>query len=120
MARMGAWDRLPSDERLRRVRHSRAGNRRDAAALGAVINGEARALQRLERRLRGVGDAWLAQCPEHLLDKTAIVGVSRGALTIRARDASIRYELDRWLRAGGERAVIAASQAPIRKVRVVA
>jgi len=117
---MGAWDRLPSDERLRRVRASRAGKQRQACPLDGAIAEQARALKRLEKQLRGAGDAWLAHCPDDLQEKTAIVGVSRGVLTVRASGAAARYELDRWLRAGGERAVIAASQAPIRRVRVVA
>jgi len=117
---MGAWDRLSPQEQLHRLREARPRTQRDTTPLSSAFDAEARSLRRMERRLAGVGDAWLGNCPPALLDKTSILGVQRRILTIRASDASTRYQLDRWLRSGGERAVISACVAPIQKIRVVA
>src|SRR5690554_5326492 len=59
-------------------------------------------LQRDRRKLGSVSKAWAANCPEQLLPRTSVIAMSRGVLTIGADDSSTRFELDRWLRAGGE------------------
>ncbi len=46
--------------------------------------------------------------------------VARGLVTIGVEDASTRFELDRLLRAGAERAFIRACAASVRKIRLVA
>ena len=46
-------------------------------------------------------------------------GVARGVLQVRCQDASTRYELDRWLRAGGEHALVRAAGARVIKVKLV-
>jgi len=38
-------------------------------------------------------------------------------MTVKVRDAAARFEVDRWLRSGGESAL--AQRAGIRKVKVV-
>lgn len=74
---------------------------------------------KVSRRLGSAGAVWGEVCPAELAASTLVESLSRGVLTIRVADAPARFELDRWLRTGGERAVIGASRAPIRKVKLV-
>lgn len=83
-----------------------------AAALGAEF-------KQLERRVGGVAGAWGAVCPADLIKRTSVEGVSRGVLTIRADDAGTRFEIDRWLRSGGERELVKKCPTTVRKVKVV-
>lgn len=102
-------------ERLRSLRGSRvvdASLGRDVAALG-------RALARARRSDAGVAEAWEAVCPPALAARTALGGLSRGVLTVRTPDASTRFEVDRFLREGGERSLTGASRAAVRRVKVV-
>ncbi len=83
-----------------------------AAALGADF-------KRLERKIGGVAGAWAEVCPPDLVKRTMVEGVSRGVLHIRADDAGTRFEIDRWLRSGGERELVKKCPTTVRKVRVV-
>lgn len=76
-------------------------------------------LKKLERRLGSVGEAWNQVCPGHLVDRTAIEGLSRGVLTVRVADASVRYELDRALRSGAEHELVRLSPSGVRRVKLV-
>lgn len=76
-------------------------------------------IRRLEKSMGAVATAWQELVPSPLADRTALVGVSRGVLTVRAGDASARFELDRWLRSGGELAVIRRCVTGLTRVRVV-
>lgn len=87
--------------------------------MGALFAQAGRDAARDHRRLGNAGDAWAATCPEQLLGRTRIVGLSRGSLTVAVPDAATRFELDRALRSGAERALIGMCSAPVRKVRVV-
>ncbi len=87
--------------------------------MGEIFAQAARDATRDRRRLGNAGDAWAAACPSDLIDRTAIVGLARGVLTVSTPDSATRFELDRALRAGAERALIGLCSAPVRKVRVV-
>lgn len=89
------------------------------APMRSLFAEAARNAARDERRLGNAGDAWAAVCPGELLERTRIMGLSRGALTVATPDAATRFELDRALRSGAERALIRLCSAPVRKVRVV-
>lgn len=80
---------------------------------------ELRELNKQRRANGGCATAWNAVIPPELAARTALQGLSRGVLTIAVPDASTRFTLDRFLRSGGERALIGASSAAIRKVRIV-
>ncbi len=79
----------------------------------------ARDATRDRRRLGNAGDAWAQTCPPDLAGRTAIVGLLRGVLTVSVPDSPTRFELDRALRGGAEKALIGLCTAPVRKVRVV-
>lgn len=75
-------------------------------------------LRRQERTLGGIGGAWADLAPPALRPKTTLVGLNRGVLTVRVADAPAKFELDRWLRSGGELALIKRCPAGLTKVRL--
>jgi hypothetical protein len=104
--------------RLGRVRAGRV-----KPAWGAVVGGEVeRARKELERRVRGsmaVTEAWRALAPADLVDHAWPTGIARGTLRIEVENAAFRYRLDRWLRGGGQGALLARCPASVRRVRLV-
>lgn len=79
----------------------------------------AKNLQRTKRSIGSASRAWAACCPDKLLARTAVVSMTRGVLTISADDSSTRFELDRWLRSGGEHELITSATTSIRKIKIV-
>lgn len=104
-------------KRLKELREAKVRPAPDQSA-GRVAGVMRDKLVQAERGLRGVGGVWDVACPAELVERTEVVGVSRGVLRVRVSDSATRYELSRWLRGGGERAVIEASRHPIRKVKL--
>ncbi len=87
--------------------------------LRPLFEATAATLKRDRKRLSNTADAWASVCPPQLLPRTAILTLSRGALTIAVPDAPTSFELDRALRAGAETHLIRACLAPVRKVKLV-
>lgn len=111
---------IPRDAiaRLTRLRELRV--REDGAArIDAALARTADELARVEKKLGGAGAAWARVCPAALAMRATPTSLSRGMLLVEVPDASARFEIDRWLRGGGEAALVAASATPIRKVRLV-
>lgn len=106
-------------DRLTALREARARPTRDAAA-GPLFTAAARDLHRLEKKLAGVAEAWEAVCPNHLLERTSILSVSRGVLSIGVADAPARFEIDRLLGAGAKRELIRRCPMTVRRIRLVA
>jgi hypothetical protein len=104
-------------DRLSRLAAARAPRTRDLSIAGD-IRGLADSVRRAESGLGAATAAWTKAVPAHLASACAIEGLSRGVLRVRVTDSSVRFELDRFLRAGGEARVITASSAPIRSVRL--
>ncbi len=75
--------------------------------------------KRLARDGDDIASAWDRAVPERYRGRAAVVGCTRGVLTIRCRSASDRYALDRWLRAGGEQAVRDEARAAVKRVKLV-
>jgi len=118
MRPMDRKDRMAAarDAELGRLRAWRVRDRdRSASSLFRAL-GER--LARTARQGGAAGAAWESCCPPALLDRTRVEGLRGGVLTIIAADAATRYALERALRGGVEAAVIRASAAPIRRVRV--
>lgn len=91
----------------------------DAPRVDVALAKMADELSRVEKKLGGAGAAWASVCPAGLAERATPVSLARGTLNVEVSDAAARYELDRWLRGGGERALVAASRTPIRKVRLL-
>lgn len=121
---VGSGDRYdgcvrPSPERQLELLRARRVWADRAAPVGPMVEAAGREFTRLAKRLGGVGGAWAAVCPAALALKTTVVGVSRGVATIHVADAATRFELDRWLRSGGERELIKRCPTTLRKVKLV-
>lgn len=99
--------------RINRVRPDRA------APASSELQKIARNLRRDRVRLAGVGGAFLEHCPPRLAARAGIASLNHGVLTITADDSPTRFELDRWLRNGGDRLIISNSRAAIARVKVV-
>jgi hypothetical protein len=85
------------------------------------IAGEVRSLMgRLGAAGRGddaITNAWEELAPPGLRDRARVVSLSRGVLNLRVSDASARFEVDRWLRAGGQARLARACGRGISRVR---
>lgn len=101
-------------QRLRRYR-----TRSDAdLSIGGVLGTTFRQLQRQTSAAGSLEAAWGSVVPPTLAMRTRIASMSRGVLTIQTSDAAARYQLDRFLRAGGEAELLRRSPVPIRRIRL--
>jgi hypothetical protein len=75
-------------------------------------------MRRLRKQLAAIAEAWEAVIPADLAARTRLDGAARGVLEVRVPDSGTAYELDRFLRCGGEARVLARAAVSIRKVRV--
>lgn len=89
------------------------------AALGSEI-GQLRDRLEVERRRAGkAAGAWESVAPDDLKEMAQVVGLVKGVLTLRCRDASAHFEVDRWLRTEGQDMLLAAAKAPVRRIKLV-
>lgn len=102
-------------ERLRQARIRPDWDRSLAPEMDRAIR-EAVALR---RATSGCAQAWSTVVPEPLLARTVLEGVARGILTVRVPDAATRFELDRFLRSGGQKRLLTECRTSITKVRLV-
>lgn len=89
-------------------------------SLAGVMAGQARTIQKLERSTGAAATAWTAAVPPALARHTALISLVRGTLTVRVTDAAARFELDRWLRDGGELQVIRRCVTSLTRIRLTA
>ena len=109
----------PDDlDRFAVVRASRVRPDR-ARAMGETFLEQAQAIKRTRRKHLGCARAWEAVCPEALVGRTSVLGVRSGAMTIGVADHATRYELDRLLRAGGERELVRLAPTTVRRVKLI-
>ncbi len=105
--------------RIEALRRFRATARPEAGA-GELFLRAGDDLARAERSLGAASEAWQRVCPPALVARTSIVSLFRGVLTIGVDSAAVRYEVDRMLRAGGERELTRACRTTVRRVKLVA
>ena len=109
----------PDDlDRFAVVRASRVRPGR-AQPMGETFQAQAQAMKRLRRKHLGCARAWEAVCPADCINRTSIIGIKSGALTIGVADHATRYELDRMLRAGAERELVKLAPTTVRRVKLV-
>lgn len=89
------------------------------SALGPEIENLRDRLGAERRRAGKASGAWDAVAPDDLKELAHVVGLVRGVLTVRCRDASAQYEVDRWLRTEGQDLLLAAAKAPVRRIKLV-
>ncbi len=111
-ARIKPLDPLDHLRQLR-VRPDRARDLHDD--MGAQL----KSLQKISRTESALIAAWNAAAPDGLAKRCTPKGVKAGHFEIIVPDASARYQLDRWLRGGGQRELSALAKVPIRGVRVL-
>lgn len=99
-------------ERLRRFRAPARSTPTLAGELGAQMHD----IARRRRALGAVGELWDTLLPADLRDRVHPRSLRRAVLTVRAADSAAAFELDRWLRSGGNDALRAA--AGVRRVKV--
>ncbi|MEM9166923.1 MAG: hypothetical protein AAGB48_07835 [Planctomycetota bacterium] len=110
--------RTPAADRLAALRSRRTWDARAkpiAEAL-APFRGQ------LERRQRTAGpaqNAWAKVLPTELVEASTVLSLARGTLTVRIPDSATRFATDRFLRAGGEMAVIRACPTTVRRIKLV-
>lgn len=75
-------------------------------------------MRRMRRQLSGIAAAWAEVVPAEIAEQVRLEGVTAGVLNVRAADASVRFQLDRFLRAGGEAQLLKRLPAAIRRVRI--
>lgn len=76
-------------------------------------------IERRERAIGGVSEAWGSVVPAGVGDSAELVGVRRGVLSVRVRDAAARHALDRFLRSGGLDRLIKACPVSLTRVAFV-
>jgi hypothetical protein len=102
---------------LARLRQFR--NRPDPdCALNTPLTALCRQIERQHRAAGGIGDAWGAVVPPHLARHAEIISFSRGTLTVRAADASTRFQIDRFLRTGGQNELARRAGTAIRRIKL--
>lgn len=109
-------DRLTSQS-LAKLRERRAGYERDLTVSGPM----AAIAKDLKSKMAsaGVGVIFLKAAPAQVAAFTTVVGVRSGILQLRPHNTATRYALDRWLRSGGEAALVGACPMAISRVKLV-
>lgn len=102
---------------IERVRSLRARPGFDPA-IAPAVEAEAAAARQAQRALGGFAEAWEAVIPAELALHTSIVSVRGGTASVHVDSAPVRYELDRFLRGGGEAALRARYTRTLLRVRL--
>lgn len=90
-----------------------------APAAGAVVAEEFKQITKQRRNLGVAGKAWAEIVPDRLRANATLGVLRRGTLNVHVPDAAARYELDRWLRSGGEAALRKAAPT-VKRLRLEA
>lgn len=102
-------------ERLRRFRVRQSA----PLGIGDLVHDQLRQARRALRADARLVAAWEAAVPARLADLGAIEQLARGTITIRADHDSARFEIERWLRSGGNETLKRAAPLGIKRIRVV-
>jgi hypothetical protein len=109
-------DRL-TPRSLSNIRERRKGYERDLTLAGPM-SAIAKDLK-TKMASAGVGVVFLKAAPAQVASFTTVVGVRSGVLQLRPHNTATRYALDRWLRSGGESALVRACPTAISRVKLV-
>lgn len=109
-------DRL-TQRTLANLRERRAGYQRDLS-LAAPLSSICKDLK-VKMASAGVGSVFIKLAPREIAAFTTVIGVRSGALQLRPHNTAARYALDRWLRSGGEAALVRGCPTSISRVKLV-
>ncbi len=110
--------RTPASARLERLRARRTWTDR-ATPIGASLESIRRELAQRETSIGPALSAWTSVIPPELAERSTIVSLKRGTLTVRIADSASRYATDRLLRAGAEIKVLKQCPRHVRRIRLV-
>jgi len=117
--RRAARDRVtPAARRLELLQQRRTWGDRDTSLAPSLI--EIR--KHLQKQLDAIDtmqQAWDSVIPEELASRTQI-RLDKGVLRVSVQDSSIRFALDRLLRAGAQNELVRRAPVPIRSVKLEA
>ena len=108
----------PVQEHLDRLRKDRSLPVRDLS-LGFLTKQFNRDVAKPFKQLGDLTALWLQLLPSHLVERTRLVGLSRGVLHVEVDNPAAHFEIDRILRGGLQKQLIEGHKGPaFRKVQV--
>lgn len=105
-----------SQRRLEKLRAWRNRPQRDLT-LGYLADHVKRTVTKPHKQLGQIARLWEQAVPPALADRTALVSLTHGVLTVHVADSSAMYELDRLLRGGVELRLRQSCETTLRKVK---
>lgn len=93
-------DRMTNAE-FQKLRAWRASRERDLT-IAEAVGRELKQAAALQKRVSGISGAWDELVPEGIRRLCTPTGMSGGVLSVKASSAGARFQLDRWLRSGGD------------------
>ncbi|MFA6045399.1 MAG: hypothetical protein WC718_10480 [Phycisphaerales bacterium] len=88
-------------------------------SIGPLVEAMRKNLAARANASAGLEDAWAALAPPELRDSGVVGALSAGGiLTIKASNSSAKFEIEVWLRGGGEAALRSACTRTLQRVRV--
>lgn len=107
-----------AQEHLERLQKSRSLPKPDLS-LGFLAQQFKKDVAKPYKQLGDLSALWQQLLPAKLVDKSRLVGLSRGVLHVEADNAAASYEIDRLLRAGLQKQLIQSHKGPaFRKVQL--
>lgn len=108
----------PLQDKLERARKSRSLPSPDLS-LGFLAEQFKREVAKPYQQLGDLAELWRELVPANLVDKSRLVGLSRGVLHVEVDNAAAHFEIDRLLRGGLQKQLIQRHRGPaFRKVSV--
>lgn len=109
-----------ADPAVARLAAARADRTRPAPAqtLSRLFLAHAPEVRRVRRQLAGIAGAWAEVVPPEIAGRVRLEGVNAGVLSVRAEDAAVRFQLDRFLRGGGEARLLHRLPTAVRRIRI--
>ena len=108
----------PVQQHLDRLRESRSLPKRDLS-LGFLTDQFKRDVAKPYKQLGDLSALWAELVPAHLIERSRLVGLSRGTLHVEVDNPAAHFEIDRLLRGGLQKQLIEGHKGPaFRKVQV--
>ena len=108
----------PAQEHLDRLRVDRSLPTRDLS-LGFLTKQFKQDVAKPFKQLGDLSELWRELLPGHLIERTRLVGLSRGVLHVEVDNPAAHFEIDRLLRGGLQKRLIEEHRGPaFRKVQV--
>jgi hypothetical protein len=111
-------DALPASARLESIRARRLPRER-ATPIGDAIERLTRSMRTHESALAPARLAWAEIMPKIIAERSSLVSLRAGTLTIRITESPTRFAADRLLRAGAEIRFLKRCPRSIRRLRLV-